>query len=68
LAYINRGVSYFHTQQYDKAIDDYTKAIHLNPNNADAYYNRGVSYQSKGKLRKAKADFRKADHLRKAGP
>ena len=48
LAYINRGVSYFHTQQYDKAIDDYTKAIRLNPDNADAYYNRGLTYGKKG--------------------
>jgi len=29
------------------AIEDYTKAIKLNPNDADAFYNRGVSYYFK---------------------
>ena len=63
LAYINRGVSYFHTAEYDKAIADYTAAIRLNPLDADAYYNRGLSYKSKGKLRKAKADLPKPASL-----
>uniref|UniRef100_UPI0035A1D314 tetratricopeptide repeat protein n=1 Tax=Prevotella heparinolytica TaxID=28113 RepID=UPI0035A1D314 len=28
---------------YAKAIDDYTKAIQLNPDLAEAYYNRGLA-------------------------
>jgi len=67
LAYINRGVSYFHTEEYDKAIGDDTEAIRLNPSDADAYYNRGLAYKSQGKRRKAKADFARADHLNKVG-
>ena len=30
---------------YDKAIDDYTKTIELNPDDADAYYSRGNAYR-----------------------
>ena len=28
--------------QYQKAIDDYTKAIEINPGLAEAYFNRGI--------------------------
>jgi tetratricopeptide (TPR) repeat protein len=48
LAYINRGVSYFHLKEYDKAIGDYTEAIRLHPGDANAYYNRALAYKSQG--------------------
>jgi len=31
-----------------EAILDYTKAIEINPNDADAYYNRGISKAKSG--------------------
>lgn len=35
-------------QRYDKAIAEFTKAIELEPNNADAYYERGQAYFDRG--------------------
>ena len=37
--YYNRGVAYRVKGDHDRAIADYTKAVALNPNNAEAYYN-----------------------------
>lgn len=46
--------------QYDKAIEDYNKAILLKPDLAEAYFNRGVAYQSKGQKNMAIADYKKS--------
>ena len=50
----------FNSGDYDSAIADYTQAIRLNPNDADAYYNRGNVYVKKGDFVKARADFEAA--------
>ncbi|CEJ44475.1 TPR repeat-containing protein [Umezakia ovalisporum] len=42
---------------------DYTQAIKLNPNYADAYYNRGIFYYSQGEWDLAVADFTQAIKL-----
>ena len=49
--------------QSDKAIEAYSHAIELNPNNAIAYYNRGTAHHSKGELDRAIADYNKAIEL-----
>ena len=49
--------------QSDKAIEAYSHAIELNPNNAIAYYNRGTAHHSKGDLDRAIADYNKAIEL-----
>ena len=67
LAYLNRGVSYFHLEAYDRAIGDYTAAIQRQPRNAEAYYNRGLAYKNQGKPDRAKDDFAQADRLRRSG-
>ncbi len=59
-AYINRGVAYTKKGEVDRAIADYTKAIALDPDDAEAYYNRGVVYGRKGDKEREIADFRKA--------
>jgi tetratricopeptide (TPR) repeat protein len=46
--------------QYDQAIADYTKAIELNPRDADAYYNRGNAYETNRNMKMACSDWRKA--------
>jgi Tfp pilus assembly protein PilF len=53
LAYYNRGVVYAKTGQFDRAIDDFTKTIILDPSDYLAYYNLGVLYGSAGSYDKA---------------
>ena len=41
--YFQRGIAYRNLEDYDAAIADYTKAIEINPNYAEAYNNRGIA-------------------------
>ncbi len=56
-AYNNRGVFYSNTGQLDKAVDDFDKAIALNPEECIAHYSRGAAYYKAGRPDKALADF-----------
>ena len=47
------------------AIDDYTKAIELNPNYSEAYYNRGFSKNELKDKKGARLDWAKAKELKK---
>jgi tetratricopeptide (TPR) repeat protein len=62
-AYYNRGNAYADKRDYDQAIQDFTKAIELNPRNGVVYYNRGVAYGEKGQDDQAIQDFTKAIEL-----
>jgi Flp pilus assembly protein TadD len=53
------GKAAFEKEDYDRAIADYTKAIQLEPNNAEAYKLRGDAYAGKGDLDRAIADLSK---------
>jgi tetratricopeptide (TPR) repeat protein len=56
-----RGTLYAGKGDYDKAIADYSKAIEINPRDADVYSNRGAAYaDGKGQYDKAIADYSKA--------
>ena len=44
----------------ERAIEDYDKALALEPNYAPAYSNRGSSYHEKGDLDRAIEDYNKA--------
>jgi len=46
--------------KHDKAIEDYSKSIDMNPNNAEAYGNRGLAYYNKGQYDRAIEDYNKA--------
>jgi len=48
---------------YDRAIDDFTKAIDINPRFATAYNNRAVTYLRKREYKKAWDDVHKAQKL-----
>ena len=63
VAYNNRGVTYVVKGDHDQAIQDYGKAIALNPDNAEPYCNRGIAYRKKGDHDQAIQDFDKAIDL-----
>jgi protein O-mannosyl-transferase len=60
VAYKNRGVYYYERGEFDRAIEDYTKAIDLDPSYIHAYNNRGLAFCRIGRLDRAFADFNKA--------
>jgi len=46
--YNKRGLEYSNNGEYDKAIADFSRAILLEPNDANFYNNRGNAYRNKG--------------------
>lgn len=52
-----RGNRHLDRQEYDAAIDCYSKAIRLYPGNARLFYNRAIAYENLGESEKAKADY-----------
>ncbi|MCW7069216.1 MAG: tetratricopeptide repeat protein [Methanophagales archaeon] len=62
-AYYNRGVAYVGLGKYNRAIEDFNKAIKLNPDDAEAYYNRGLAYVGLGKYNRAREDMLRAGNL-----
>ncbi|TAN60229.1 tetratricopeptide repeat protein [bacterium] len=58
-----RGYAFDEAKDYDTAIEAYTKAISLNPDDAHAYNNRGNAYTDKGQYDRAIEDFNKAISL-----
>jgi tetratricopeptide (TPR) repeat protein len=50
--------------EYDKAVDDYSAALAIKPDNDEALCNRGDVYAHKGEYDKAIADFDQALRLR----
>ncbi len=62
-AYIERGVAYANSGKVETAVEDYTHAIALNPQEPVAYNNRGNCYISLGDLKAAQADLTIAAEL-----
>ena len=61
--YYHRGIAYASKGEIELAIEDYTKAIALKPDYADAYYNRGGAFLRLGEMEKAKADLTTARNM-----
>ena len=59
-SYFNRGFAYDKKGFYNEAIEDYTRATKIDPNNAFAYYNRGISLDRNGDYTEAINNFTKA--------
>ncbi len=57
IAAINLGKNYYEQKNYDKAIEEFTKAIRLDPNNANAYISRSSVFVAKGEYRLGMKDL-----------
>jgi len=65
-SYLNRARCYFINREFQKAMDDYTKMIEVDPHDSDidvAYFYRGRAYKELSEARKAINDFKKAMEL-----
>lgn len=58
-----KGESEYSNSDYASAVDNYTKAIGLDPNYAEAYHGRGMAYDDMRKYKEAIADYDKATQL-----
>ena len=56
----SRGLRHVRKGDYRKAIREFDKAIHLNPNYSEAYYNKGTIYSYKGEYSRAIENFNAA--------
>ena len=63
--HFNRGFTYLELGESRKAIQEYDKAIQLDPNYAYAYNNRGFAYDELGEHQRAIQDHDKACSLDK---
>jgi tetratricopeptide (TPR) repeat protein len=59
-AYTNRGLALYDTGRIDLAIDDFSKALAVDPGSYEAYNFRGSALDNMGQPDKAIADFDKA--------
>lgn len=57
MPYYNRAITYYKKDEFDNVIQDYNKAIELNPELAEAYDNRGVMWLHLSEWDKARADL-----------
>jgi len=58
--HFERASNYAKNEQYDKAIEEYSKCIEIDPIYSNAYHNRGNIYNIKGYYDNAIADYTKA--------
>lgn len=54
-----RGFYYMQAGMFDEAMEDYTKAMDVNPDNADAYFGKCALLYRQGKLSEAKVEYDK---------
>jgi len=59
-AYANRGVAYYVKRDYDRAIEDFGRAVALDPDTPSAYIFRAKSYRVRGDYDRAIEDYGKA--------
>jgi len=66
--YVNLGISFMNKKKPDDAAVYLTRAIEIDPAQADGYYYRGLAYIQGKRNAQAKADFRKYLELAPNGP
>lgn len=57
VAHFNRGNYWYENQQWDKALEDFTAAIEINPEYSSAYMNRSLTYLERHENQKALQDY-----------
>jgi tetratricopeptide (TPR) repeat protein len=62
--YYNRGLTYKKLLKWKEASDDFSMALGLNPNDAEAFYQRAGCYEKLGLSDKASADILRACELK----
>jgi cytochrome c-type biogenesis protein CcmH/NrfG len=62
-AWVSLGNDYFDTEQTQKAINAYSKALEIEPNNPNVLTDQGVMFRKVGWYDKALANFEKANKL-----
>jgi cytochrome c-type biogenesis protein CcmH/NrfG len=62
-AWISLGNDYFDTEQAQKAINAYGKALEIDPNNPNVLTDQGVMFRKVGWFDKALANFEKANKI-----
>jgi tetratricopeptide (TPR) repeat protein len=60
-AWVHLGNSYFDSEQPQKAIEAYGRALELKPNDPDVLTDQGVMYRSLGQFERAVDNFKKAN-------
>ncbi|MCX7786205.1 MAG: tetratricopeptide repeat protein [Spirochaetes bacterium] len=63
LVYIHRGMAFFGESNYDKALEDFTAAINLEPENPRIYFYRGVVQRFRKDLNGALLDLSRSLEL-----
>ncbi|HEY5672179.1 MAG TPA: tetratricopeptide repeat protein [Malonomonas sp.] len=63
LVYNHRGMALFALAEYQRAIEDFSKALDYNENNCRAWCNRGLVYRVQGKYDQSLADYGRAVDL-----
>ena len=48
--YADQGKAHLVAREYDLAIEDFDKAIELDPESSEAYVGRGVAHSAKGRV------------------
>jgi len=66
--YYNKGLDLFRKKQYNDAIDNYNRAIKLDPNNAYYLYSRGYAYYMLTQFELAAGDYTNAIGLKPNEP
>ncbi|MBF0608913.1 MAG: tetratricopeptide repeat protein [Magnetococcales bacterium] len=62
-AYYHRGNDFAKNKDYDRAIENYSRAIAINPKYAEAHNNRGAAYLDKKDKRQGCTDLQRACEL-----
>lgn len=63
--YFDLGDTYFESERWDNAIEQYKNILQLDPKSYRAYFNIGAAYLNKGKYEEAFKAYKNARNLAK---